>query len=33
VWKRPASILTLIDGRPNTLRYDGKDHTTRPGHK
>ncbi len=29
VWKRPAAIATTLDGRPSTLRYDGKDHTTR----
>ncbi len=33
VWKRPTAISTTLDGRPSTLRYDGKDHTTRPGHK
>ncbi len=33
VWKRPAAIATLIDGRPTTLRYDGKAHAALPGHK
>ncbi len=25
VWKRPAALATTLDGRPTTLRYDGKE--------
>jgi stage V sporulation protein R len=30
VWRRPCAIATTIDGRPSLLRYDGKEHSTRP---
>jgi stage V sporulation protein R len=30
IWRRPVSILTVIDGKPKALRYDGKDHAEKP---
>ncbi len=30
VWRRPTAIATQIDGRPTLLRYDGKDHSSKP---
>jgi len=30
IWRRPVSILTVIDGKPKTLRFDGKDHAEKP---
>jgi stage V sporulation protein R len=27
IWRRPVNIITVIDGKPKMLRYDGKDHT------
>ncbi len=29
VWKRPVEIHTAIEGKPNLLRYDGKEHAQR----
>jgi stage V sporulation protein R len=30
IWKRPIVVMTVAEGKPVTLRYDGKDHSTRP---
>ncbi len=30
VWKRPCAIATTADGRATLMRFDGKEHTTRP---
>jgi stage V sporulation protein R len=30
VWKRPVNVLTKQDEKPVMLRYDGKEHTTKP---
>jgi stage V sporulation protein R len=30
IWRRPVSILTVIDGKPKSLRFDGKDHAEKP---
>lgn len=30
VWRRPSAIVTVVEGRPTMLRFDGKEHTTRP---
>lgn len=30
VWRRPCSLATQFDGRPTLLRYDGKEHTSKP---
>jgi stage V sporulation protein R len=29
MWKRPVSVMTIADGKPIMLRYDGKEHATR----
>jgi stage V sporulation protein R len=29
VWKRPVNLATVADGKPVTMRYDGKEHVTR----
>jgi stage V sporulation protein R len=29
VWKRPVNVMTVAEGKPVMLRYDGKEHTTR----
>jgi stage V sporulation protein R len=29
MWKRPVNVMTLAEGKPVLLRYDGKEHTTR----
>jgi stage V sporulation protein R len=31
VWRRPVNLLTTLDGKPKLLRYDGKEHTEKPG--
>jgi hypothetical protein len=30
VWRRPVAIATTAEGRTVLMRYDGKDHVTRP---
>ncbi|MBK8696900.1 MAG: SpoVR family protein [Deltaproteobacteria bacterium] len=30
VWRRPCSLATQFDGRPTLLRFDGKEHTSKP---
>ncbi len=30
VWKRPAEIHTILDGKPTLLRFDGNEHVQRP---
>jgi stage V sporulation protein R len=30
VWRRPCALVTTIETRPSILRFDGKEHTTRP---
>jgi stage V sporulation protein R len=27
IWRRPVNIITVLDGKPKMLRYDGKEHT------
>jgi stage V sporulation protein R len=27
IWRRPVTIITVLDGKPKMLRYDGKEHT------
>jgi stage V sporulation protein R len=29
IWKRPVNVMTVSEGKPVMLRYDGKEHTTR----
>ena len=29
IWKRPVIVMTVSEGKPVMLRYDGKEHTTR----
>jgi stage V sporulation protein R len=29
VWKRPVELRTLVEGKPNALRHDGKEYTAR----
>ena len=29
VWKRPVNLETVVDNKPTTLRYDGKEHSSR----
>ncbi|HEX8789669.1 MAG TPA: SpoVR family protein [Polyangiaceae bacterium] len=29
IWKRPVNVMTVAEGKPVMLRYDGKEHTTR----
>jgi stage V sporulation protein R len=31
VWRRPAAILTQLEGKPKLLRWDGREHTERAG--
>jgi stage V sporulation protein R len=31
IWRRPVNIHTVSDGKPQLLRFDGKDHIERPG--
>ena len=31
VWHRPICLLTVLDGKARLLRYDGTEHTDRPG--
>ncbi len=31
VWRRPVNIHTVLDGKPKLVRYDGKDHSEKPG--
>jgi stage V sporulation protein R len=30
IWRRPVNIVTVLDGKPKMLRYDGKDHSEKP---
>ena len=30
VWRRPVALATQVEGRPVLLRFDGKDHSSRP---
>jgi|LNFM01.1.fsa_nt_gb stage V sporulation protein R len=30
VWRRPCAIVSTVETRPSILRFDGKEHTTRP---
>jgi stage V sporulation protein R len=27
IWRRPVTLITVLDGKPKMLRYDGKEHT------
>ena len=29
VWRRPVNLITTVEGKHKTLRYDGKEHTDR----
>jgi stage V sporulation protein R len=29
IWKRPVSVSTMVEGKPNLLRYDGREHSSR----
>lgn len=29
VWKRPVNLLTVVEGKPVMVRYDGREHSTR----
>ncbi len=31
VWKRPVNVATVAEGKPVTLRFDGKEQSARPG--
>lgn len=31
LWSRPVHLQTIVDGKPNTLSFDGTDHAIRPG--
>jgi stage V sporulation protein R len=31
IWRRPVNIYSVVDGKPKVLRYDGKEHSERPG--
>jgi stage V sporulation protein R len=31
IWHRPVNLRTVLDGKGKHLRYDGKDHTEKPG--
>jgi stage V sporulation protein R len=30
IWRRPVTIITVVDGKTKMLRFDGKDHTEKP---
>ena len=30
VWKRPVNVLTKSDDKPVMLRFDGKEHASKP---
>lgn len=30
IWKRPVCLRTILDNKPTTLRFDGKEHTSSP---
>lgn len=30
VWRRPVNLVTELEGRPTVLRFDGKEHSSRP---
>jgi len=31
IWRRPVNIQTIVEGKTRLLRYDGKDHSDKPG--
>ena len=31
IWRRPVNLRTVLDGKPKTLRFDGKDHSEKAG--
>ncbi len=31
VWRRPVNLLTVVEGKPKVLRYDGRDHSEKAG--
>jgi stage V sporulation protein R len=30
-WRRPVNLLSIVDGKPKTLRYDGREHSEKAG--